>query len=56
MQAGSLFADLRDVAELSDELHRELLYLLRHYPSPGDVRAATQNFFLGIGSWLATES
>jgi len=54
--AGSLFTDLRNVTELGDELHRDLLFLLRHYPSPGGVRAAAQSFFLGIGSWLATES
>jgi hypothetical protein len=45
-----------DMTNLGDDLRHELLVVLRHYPSPGEVRAAAQNFFLGIGSWLATES
>jgi hypothetical protein len=54
--AGSLFTDLRNMTDLGDDLRRELLVVLRHYPSPVEVRAAAQSFFLGIGSWLATES
>lgn len=54
--AGSLFTDLRNMTDLGDDLRHELLVVLRHYPLPVEVRGAAKSFFLGIGSWLATES